>query len=191
MQCLDKGGVLHEGQAGFRVNRSCMDVYSLNEIVQGRLREGKHTYAFFLDIRKAYDTVWRDGLWVKLWDMVVKGRMWHAIKNMYEASRSAILLEGEKLAAFRVEAGVAQGCSLSPILFSVFINDLLKAVEEAGLGIEISSGKRIGGMLFADDFVGVSESRESLQKLFDVVYGYYNKWTLKTNVGKSALMVFS
>ena len=73
----------------------------------------------------------------------------------------------------------------------MFINDLLKAVEEAGLGIEISSGKRIGGMLFADDFVGVSESRESLQKLFDVVYGYYNKWTLKTNVGKSAVMVFS
>ena len=37
---LHKGGVLHEGQAGFRVNRSCMDnVYSLNEIVQGRLRE--------------------------------------------------------------------------------------------------------------------------------------------------------
>ena len=105
----------------------------------------------------------------------MKGRMWHVIKNMYEASRSAILLEGERSAAFRVEAGVAQGCSLSPILFSVFINDLLKALEEAGLGIEISSGKRIGGMLFADDFVGVSESRESLQKLFDVVYGYYNK----------------
>ena len=56
VQCLDKGGVLHEGQAGFRVNRSCMD-----NVVQGRLREGKHTYAFFLDIRKAYDTVWRDG----------------------------------------------------------------------------------------------------------------------------------
>ena len=64
VQCLDiKGGVLHEGQAGFRVNRSFIDnVYSLNEIVQGRLREGKHTYAFFLYVRKAYDTVWGDGL---------------------------------------------------------------------------------------------------------------------------------
>ena len=86
---------MHEGQADVRVNRSCMDnVYSLNEIVQGKLREGKCTYAFFLDVRKAYDTVWRDGLWVKLWDMGVKGRMWRVIKNMYEASRSAILLEG-------------------------------------------------------------------------------------------------
>ena len=67
---LDRGGILHEGQAGFRVNRSCMDnVFTLNELVQGRLRENKRTYAFFLDVQKAYDTVWRDGLWLKLWDL--------------------------------------------------------------------------------------------------------------------------
>ena len=60
VQCLDKEGALHEGQAGFRLNRGCM--YTLNEIVQDRLREDKKTYAFFLDIQKAYDTVWHDGL---------------------------------------------------------------------------------------------------------------------------------
>ena len=158
--CLDKGGSLHEGQAGFRVNRCCMDnVYTLNEIVQGRFREDKE---------KAYDTVWRDGLWLKLWDTGVKGRMWRVIKKMYEASRSTVLLEGEKSAMFSVEQGVAQGCSLSPMLFSVFINDLLKDIEQAELGIQLSSGKRVGGMLFADDFVGVSDSSESLQKLIDV-----------------------
>ena len=59
--------------------------------------------------------VWHDGLWEKLWDMGVKGRMWRVIKTTYEASRSAILLEGEKLAIFRVEQGVAHGCGLSPI----------------------------------------------------------------------------
>ena len=192
VQCLDKGGALHEGQAGFRVNRSCMDnVYTLNEIVQGSFREDKETYAFFLDVQKAYDTVWRDSLWLQLWDMGVKGRMWRVIKKMYEASRSTVLLEGEKSAMFSVEQGVAQGCSLSPILFSVFINDLLKDVEQAELGIQLSNGKRVGGMLFADDFVGVSDSRESLQKLIDVVHGYCNKWRLKANVSKSAVMVFS
>ena len=122
--------------------------------------------------------MWRDGLWVKLWDMGVKGRMWRVSKNMHQASKSAILLDGEKSAAFRAElhVGVAQGRSVSPILFSVFINGLLKDEEEAGLEIKISSGKRMGGMLFADDFVGVSESKESLQKLIDVVYRYCNRW---------------
>ena len=81
-------------------------------------------------MQKAYDTVWRDGLWLKLWDM---GEMWSVVKGMYEVSRSAVLLDGEKSNVFNVEQGVAQGCSLSPILFSVFINDLLKEVEEAGV----------------------------------------------------------
>ena len=120
---LDRETALHEGQAGFRKNRSCIDnVYTLNEVVQGRLRKDKPTYAFFLDVQKAYDTVWRDayGLWLKLWDMGVKGKMWHVVKGMYEVSRSAVLLDGEKSNMFSVEQGVAQGCSLSPILFSVF-----------------------------------------------------------------------
>ena len=50
--------------------------------------------------------VWRDGLWLKLWDMGVKGRIWRVIKKMYESSRSAVLLEGEQSAAFNVEQGV-------------------------------------------------------------------------------------
>ena len=107
------------------------------------------------------------------------------------SSRSAVLLEGEKSNLFSVEQGVAQGGSLSPILFSVFIIDLLKEVEQAELGIKLSSGKTVGRMLFADDFVGVSDSKESLQKLIDVVYSYCSKWSLRANGIKSAVMVFS
>ena len=70
---LDRGQVLHEGQAGFRVKRNCIDnLYTLNEIVQGRLKEGKKTYTLFLDVQKVYDTVWRNGLWFKLWELGVK-----------------------------------------------------------------------------------------------------------------------
>ena len=60
------------------------------------------------------------------------------------------------------------GFYLSPILFSVFINDLLKEVEQAELGIQLSSGKTVGGMLFADDFAGVSEVCRSLYMLYIV-----------------------
>ena len=165
---------MHEGQAGFRLKRSCIDnAYTLSECILFRCTESM---------------VWRDGLWLKLWE---KGRIWRVIKKMYESSRSAVLLEGEQSAAFNVEQGVVQGCSLSPILFSVFINGLLKEVEQAKLGIEHSNGAIIGGMLFADDFVGVSDSGEELQKLIDVVHTYCCKWRLKANVSKSAVMVFA
>ena len=58
------------------------------------------------------------------WVLGVKGRMWCVIKKMYEVSRSSVLLEGEKSTTFSLEQGVAQGCKLSPILFSAFIDDL-------------------------------------------------------------------
>ena len=58
-------------------------------------------------------------------------------------------------------------------------------------GIYLGEGGRIGGMLFADDFVGLSDSKEQLQKLIDVVYSYCNKWRLKANVTKSVVMVFT
>ena len=63
--------------------------------VQGILREGNKTYAFFLDVQNAYDTVWRNGLWVKMWEFGVRGKMWRVIKEMYSVSRSAVLLDGE------------------------------------------------------------------------------------------------
>ena len=52
-----------DSQAGFRFGHSCIDnLFVLNEVIQGRLQEGEITFSFFLDIKKAYDTVWRDGL---------------------------------------------------------------------------------------------------------------------------------
>ena len=49
------------------------NVYTLNEIVQGRLREDKETYPFFLDIQKAYDTVWCDGYGINCGTWVQRG----------------------------------------------------------------------------------------------------------------------
>ena len=118
-------------------------------------------------------------------------KVWRVIKQMYEFSRSAVLLKGETSNTFSLEQGVAQGCSLSPILFSVFINDLLIEVEKAGLGVQLNNGKSIGGLLFADDFVGMSDSSENLQKLIDVVHKFCNRWRLKANVSKCAVVAFS
>ena len=59
-------------------------------------------------------------------------------------------------------------------------------MEQAGLGVELSHGSTIGGMLyFADDFVGVSDSEEELQRLINVAHAYC------CNVSKSAVVVFA
>ena len=134
------------------------------------MKEGKKTFAFFLDIQKEYDSVWRNGLWLKLWNMGVKVKIWCVNKSMYNSSRSAILLEGERFSTFSVKQGVTQGCSLSPILFSVFISDLLYKIDRAQIGIQLKSGNNVGGLLFADDFVGITESSENLQQLIHISF---------------------
>ena len=78
VECVERERALHEGQAGFRKSRSCLDnVYTLNEIVQGRLREDKPMYTFFRCIESCV-------LVVKMWDMGVKGKMCRVLKGMYE-----------------------------------------------------------------------------------------------------------
>ena len=106
----------------------------------------------------------------------MKGKMWRVIKTMYNSSRSAVLLEGEKSSTFSVEQGVAQGCSLSPTLFSVFISDLLEEIDIPQIGIQLKSGNKVSGLLFADDFVGITESSENLQQLIDIIYEFCSKW---------------
>ena len=82
-------------------------------------------------MQKAYDTVWRDSLWLKLWDMGVKGEIWRVVKGMCEdlEVQCCYIYRWGKVKMSSAEQGVAQSCSLSPILFSVFINAFLKEVE--------------------------------------------------------------
>ena len=91
--------------------------------------------------------------------------MWRVIKNMYDITQSAVLLEGEVSEQFNIGQGVAQGCSMSPILFSIFINQLLDEVEKAGVGITVKKDVKVGGLMFADDFVGLTTNAEDLQTL--------------------------
>ena len=85
--------------------------------MQGRLKEGKETYAFFLDVQKAYDSVWHNGLRLKLWEFGVRGKMWRVIKRMHESSKSAVLLDGEQSEAFDVEQGGSSGMYIAYLQF--------------------------------------------------------------------------
>ena len=72
---LEKEEKISEGQAGFRPNLSCVDhVYTLGTMIQGREDAGLTTYCFFLDVQKTCDTVWRNGLWKKLWEVGIRGK---------------------------------------------------------------------------------------------------------------------
>ena len=177
---LELNHMLHEGQGGFRLGRSCIDnIFSLNELIQGRIREGKSTLAFFLDVKKAYDTVWRDGLRYKMWEMGIKGKVWRVVRSLYANNRSCVCLEGKSSEFFSINQGVAQCCTLSPTLFLIYINGLLNEIEKCPeLGVKFSKTK-MSGHLFADDFVGIAETGRALQSLIELYIIIANIGNLK------------
>ena len=70
---------------------------------------GRKAYCCFIDLKKAFPSVWRNGLWKRLWDEGVRGKMWRIIRNIYEKTESCVLVGEEKTDYFEVEVGVQQG----------------------------------------------------------------------------------
>ena len=85
------------------------------------------------------------------------------MKKMAECATSAVMLDGEISKYVDILQGVAQRCTLSPTLFKVYINDMIIAVEAARRGVTVGEDTVLG-LMFANDFVGISETPEGLQK---------------------------
>jgi hypothetical protein len=180
---------LAEEQGGFRPGRGCADqVFNLFSIVGDRLRQGKPTLLCFIDIKKAYDRVWRDGLWVRLADCGVKGKMWRIIRMMYSSTSSSVFAAGKDSEFFDFDLGVRQGDVSSPLLFSIFFNGLIECMKEKGYGIKVV-WKRVCGLWYADDIVLFAEDPAELREMMACVDQYCHQWRTEANARKSGVMV--
>ena len=110
----------------------------------------------------------------------IRGKMWKTMKNITERVRNAVMLDGE-ISTHDILQGAAQECALSPNQFKVYINDMTVAVEAAKRGVTM--GEDTGsGLLFADDFVGMSETQEGYQKQIEKALEYATKCRPTANV---------
>ena len=90
----------------------------------------KPLFACFVDFQKAYDSVWRMGLYYKLLKNGVDVNIVRLVKNMYDKTSQTLKINGKVTAPFRTYKGVRQGCILSPRLFNMFINDLPEIFDQ-------------------------------------------------------------
>ena len=133
---FDKQYLLSPYQVAYRKNRSVFDhILVLHEIfLEYRFykvgpRGGsskKPLYVCFLDLKKAFDTVNRNLLFQKLCSVGIRGKMLRVIQNLFSDNPANILVDGFLSLEFVTNRGVLQGSKLGPILFNLFINDLLE-----------------------------------------------------------------
>ena len=168
------------------------------------LYKKKRLYCAFIDYRKAFDSVNRVALWRRPLCHNIDGKIFKVIFNIYDNAKSCVKAGGNMSMFFRSMSGVRQGENLSPILFSLFLNDLvhfmsnsynsLSTLSEDVAAIlnteDIEVFFKLYLLLYADDTVIFAESPEELQTALDTMQLDCDTWKLQVNTSKTKIVVF-
>ena len=122
---LENGRHIAPHQSGFRAGHSTLDnLARLESAARVALIQDDFCITVFLDISKAFDTVWHHGLLRKLHDMGLTGNLPEFIKS-FLSSRSIRVRVGNTLSnSYNIHSSVPQGSVVSPTLFNIMINDM-------------------------------------------------------------------
>ena len=91
----------------------------------------------FLDFKKAFPSVWREGLWEKMKEYGIDGKFLRVCQNLYCDVGARVRVGKIFSERYTIEEGLRQGCILSPSLFSLFLMDLADELERRGLGVKV------------------------------------------------------
>ena len=177
-------------QGGFRPNRGTPDqIFIFREILASRRERREPTYACFVDVKKAYDTVWREQAYTRIYDSGVRGKLWRQLQAMHSVIERKVKHPLGMTDTFKVGRGVAQGAVESPLVYSSFINGLTMELKAAGHGIMIA-GVRVPCLMYADDVVMLAGSQTELAQMLAIASAFARKNRFQYNGTKSGIMIF-
>lgn len=193
----EANGILKENQTGFRSGYSTTDhVFLLHTLIELFLSSNCSLFTAFVDFAKAFDSIPREALWYKLLKEGVAGNILDVIKSIYSDIKSCIFTNGEKSEFFASLKGVRQGENLSPLLFSLFVNDLEDFLYKGGgqtlilKGSNLHQYMKLMVIMYADDTVLLANSAEMLQTALKALEDYCNLWHLQVNCAKTKILIF-
>lgn len=134
--------------------------------------------------------LYRNGIWFKLIQTGVSTKMIRMLKSLYKNVKCCVNVNGALTENFETYMGVKQEEPLSPLLFILFVNDMYQCLQSPEVPAFILNAIQIYLLLFADDTVIVSYSKEGLQTLLNKLYNYCNYWGVSVNTEKTVVMVF-
>ena len=181
---------ISEEQYGFMEGKGTNNaIYILRTLIERSIEKQKDIYLCFIDYTKAFDKVKHDELIKMLEDINIDRKDLRIIKNIYWNQVAAIKRGNKEGSYEHIKLGVRQGCVLSPDLFSLYSEVIMREIKEKP-GILIG-GFNINNIRYADDTVLVGDDATDLQQLLDIVVTESAKKGLSLNIKKTVTMVIS
>ena len=144
---------LPDVQAGCRKGRGTRDqIANIRWIMEKARRFQENIYFCFLDYTKAFDCVDHNKLWKILEEMGIPNHLTCLLRNLYAGQEATVRMGQGTIDWFQIGKGVCQGCILSPCLFNLYAEYIMRNAgpEEAQAGIKIA-GRNINNLRYADD----------------------------------------
>ena len=179
-----------EEQYEFMTDKSRRNAIFIFRMLIERTIEVMHDmYICFLDYKKAFDKVKHDNLFQILEKLDIDGKGLRLVRNLYWEQKAAMKVNNDISEYINSERGVRQGCVLSPELFNIYSEMILRNLEDIE-GVKVG-GYNCNNLRYADDTVLIASSEEDLQKMIDVVSNGSIKMGLSFNVKKSEYVSIS
>ena len=154
------------------------------------LNSGQKLYCVFIDYEKCFNKIDRTFLWQKLIAQNIRSKLVKAIKSMYNAVKSRVRYKASYSSFFASDIGLKQGDPSSPLLFMLFVNDIVENINADLENIFTLKELKLFLILYADDQVAFATSPESLQSILTDIENYCHLWGLKINIEKTKVMIF-
>jgi hypothetical protein len=155
-------------------------------------KEKGRFYAIFVDFSKAFDSVPHSHLFYSLLTGNLHGKVITVLRNMYSKLKSCVGNNGHLSEFFSCTLGTRQGCMMSPIIFTLYLNELIHMIDMRDCqGIYVNETfPNVNMLLYADDIVIVGDQVNRVQRILNTLTVFCSQWGLKVNMSKTQAMVY-
>ena len=182
--CIDNDIISNKQAAYLKGDSTITQLLYLVHKIRLAWGEKSIAHTVFLDISAAFDKVWHNGLLAKLKQIGVSGQLMKVLESYLTNRKQRVVIDGVYSNEVSIKAGVPQGSRLGPLLFIIYINDILHDLESDGL-------------LFADDTCLTAVDKdpclttEKLNRDLQKISDWSNIWKVTFNASKTKDMIFS
>ena len=183
-------GLPHPNQSAYRKGVSCADaIFATQEMINRYMQEDCSVFMCLYDLQKAFDLVEIPVLLHRLFEAGVNSKTWRLLRDWYHNCNSTVHVGCHTSSTFQLQQGVRQGSVLSPSLFLLVMDPLLKQLQSLSLGVSVNN-TYAGGYLHADDIRTLASSLSSMEAQVAVVSRFITENFLKLNESKCEIIIF-